>query len=252
MHGRCGLELWWWSHTHKLGGRDCEVEAGKTDFLTTLRTGHQSQSNVKPLREKTHSFKFSFAEVVPRTQATTFRRKYSKLHRFIMNTKVTFFWLLVRVYLGFPDCRAKRQCVKVCEYLCQQVQDDPNLTRQQQLCVHGNELETNSCFAVEEPACWGHLIFCNVMWLSSVNDAMEIVFNRTSLVDTHAFMSNRLPWRQLKPFAEAKIEKTALLFHSSGVTFIIQTLFPSETLDKFQFQIQSYENESHKSKLYVL
>lgn len=37
-------------HTHKLGGRDCEVEAGRTDFLSTLSTGHQPQSNIKPLR----------------------------------------------------------------------------------------------------------------------------------------------------------------------------------------------------------
>lgn len=39
-------------NTHKLRGECCEAEAGQTDFMSTLSTGHQPQSHIKALRER--------------------------------------------------------------------------------------------------------------------------------------------------------------------------------------------------------
>lgn len=38
--------------THKFRGGHGEVEAGQTDFMAALGTGHQPQTYVKPLRQR--------------------------------------------------------------------------------------------------------------------------------------------------------------------------------------------------------
>lgn len=40
-------------NTHKLRWGGCEAEAGQTDFMSTLSTGHQPQRHIEALRERT-------------------------------------------------------------------------------------------------------------------------------------------------------------------------------------------------------
>ncbi len=70
-----------------------------------------------------------------------------------------------------------------------------------------------SCRVPGEFCCFTNIfMFWHVVWLSSVNVSMEIVYWIFSMGAKHGYRGDER--RRLKPFVEAYIEDIALIFHS--------------------------------------